>query len=345
VDYVFNPKHYAFVRYSKASRTRSATRSTADRRLSRGSPGLVDTFRDPWNVAANWRWNPGKNLVNEFVVGGNHFTFDFITPTADTSRLEYSTAGFPTGTAITLPESFAVGNLRTLNTLQIVNNTSYNRGAHSFKLGLNVRLQSHEDVRGSVSGGNVTRPSTSVRRRTPSTRAPSTCRATSSRPTIARCSSPASIWLLGRVGQISQGFVSTGSAYAPGGTPFVFATTYPEIDVFLQEHLEAGLESHDRFLDCAGRPSCRPQRRGADTGARTSVWRWAKRRPARSPDRRAPLRRTTSTTSRRPSASRGTRRGAARQVIRANYRLAYDRSTRSPSRRRSCRASRASPPA
>ena len=83
-----------------------------------GQPCLVDTFRDPWNVAANWRWNPANNVVNEFVVGGNHFTFDFITPTAD-----HQPARIHAARQSRCRKSFAVGNLRTLNTLQVVNNT------------------------------------------------------------------------------------------------------------------------------------------------------------------------------------------------------------------------------
>ena len=134
-----------------------------------------------------------------------------------------------------MPESFAVGNLRTLNTLQVVNNTSYNRGAHSFKLGLNVRLQTHEDIRGSVSGSNVT-PSVNFSTTTNTVdptafNLPANIQQANDRPALESSVN----FLLGRVGQISQGFVSTGSAYAPGGTPFVFATTYPEIDVFLQD--------------------------------------------------------------------------------------------------------------
>jgi hypothetical protein len=43
-------------------------------------------------------------------------------------------------------------------------------------------------------------------------------------------------FLLGRIGSLSQGFVSSGSAYGAGGTPFVFDARFPEIDLYLQDN-------------------------------------------------------------------------------------------------------------
>ena len=43
--------------------------------------------RDPYNWAGNWRWNPAGNIVNELVVGQNHFTFDFVSPMADPTQI------------------------------------------------------------------------------------------------------------------------------------------------------------------------------------------------------------------------------------------------------------------
>jgi carboxypeptidase family protein/TonB-dependent receptor-like protein len=318
VDYVFNPKHYTFVRYSKGEQNTICDEVNGGSPPFPGLPCLVDTFRDPWNVAANWRWNPSNNVVNEFVVGGNHFTFDFITPTADTSRLEFS------GAPVTLPESFAVGNLRTLNTLQVVNNTSYNRGAHSFKLGLNVRLQTHEDIRGSVSGSNVTpivNFSTTTNAVDPTAfNLPANIQQANDRPALESSVN----FLLGRVGQVSQGFVSTGSAYAPGGTPFVFATTYPEIDVFLQDTwkpstnltIDLGLRWEAKLSPRNDEGLIRrPNQRVAVGEAPSNALTWID----------APLYDDDKNNFAPSVGFAWDPTGKAKQVIRANYRLAYDR--------------------
>ena len=42
-------------------------------------------------------------------------------------------------------------------------------------------------------------------------------------------------YLLGRVGSISQGFVSQGDVYGPGGTLFNVEANYPEVDFFAQD--------------------------------------------------------------------------------------------------------------
>jgi hypothetical protein len=325
VDYVFNPKHYTFVRFSKGEQN-----TICDQAANGGAPPfeglpcLVDTFRDPWNFAASWRWNPTSNLVNEFVVGRNHFTFDFVTPTADASRLELSTAGFTAGTAPTLPESFAVGNLRTINTLQIVNNTSYIRGAHSFKAGTNIRLQQHEDIRGSVSGSNVT-PIVNFSRATTVVDATAFNLPANIQQANDRVNLESNInFFLGRVGSISQGFVSTGSAYAPGGTPFVIDARYPEFDFYVQDNwkprsnltIDLGLRWELKMSP--GNPQDllrRPNQRVAIDEAPSITLNWVEGNLY-----------DDDVNNFAPSAGFAwDPSGDGRQVVRANYRMAYDR--------------------
>jgi hypothetical protein len=318
VDYVVNPQHYTFVRYSQGEQNTICDSVNTGAPPFPGLPCLVDTFRDPWNVAANWRWNPTSNLVNEFVVGRNHFTFDFVTPTADSSRLELS------GAPITLPESFLVGNLRTINTLQIVNNTSYNRGAHSFKAGTNIRLQQHEDIRGSVSGSNVT-ASTNFSRTTTTVDATAFNLPANIQQANDRVNLESSInFLLGRVGAISQGFVSTGSAYAPGGTPFVIDARYPEFDFYIQDNwkprsnltIDLGLRWELKMAP--GNPQDllrRPNQRVAVNEAPSITLNWVQE-PLYDDD----------VNNFAPSAGFAwDPTGDGKQVVRANYRMAYDR--------------------
>ena len=149
IDHTFNAQHSAFARISKGYQNTLCDSVNGGLERFPGSGCIVNTERSPYNWAGNWRWNPGGSLVNELVVGQNHFTFDFVIPTADTSR---PTIIAPT---ITDPETFDVGNARSIDTWQIVNNLSWLKGAHNLKFGTNVRMQRHTDVRGSVAGQNV----------------------------------------------------------------------------------------------------------------------------------------------------------------------------------------------
>jgi hypothetical protein len=229
IDHTFNPQHSTFVRISKGYQDTLCDSVNGGLERFPGFGCIVNTERSPYNWAANWRWNPGGNLVNEFVVGQNHFTFDFVIPTSDTSR---PTIIAPT---ITDPETFDVGNARTIDTWQVVNNLSWLRGAHSIKLGTNLRMQRHTDVRGSVAGQNVgqyiTFNSTDNTVDPAIFNLPSDIQTANDRPALQNNIN----YLLGRVGRITQGFVQQGDSFAPGGTVFNFEAWFHEFDVYLQD--------------------------------------------------------------------------------------------------------------
>jgi hypothetical protein len=228
IDHNFNARHTAFVRFSKGYQNTICDSVNAGESFFPGQPCLVNTNRSPYNWAANWRWAPRGTLVNELVVGQNHFTFDFINPSADPSQ--------PTLLGpVTVPERFTVGNLRTIDTYQVVNNLSLSRGAHSYRFGTNMRFQRHRDIRGSVAGFNIAPQvnfATGINTVDPATFGiPGTVNTQFDRPALQSHIN----FLLGRVGQISQGFVQRGNTYAPGGTPFNFLSTYPELDFYVQD--------------------------------------------------------------------------------------------------------------
>jgi hypothetical protein len=238
IDHVFNPHHSAFARISRGYQNTLCDSVNGGEPPFAGQPCFVDTNRSPYNWAGNWRWNPGGgNLVNEFVVGQNHFTFDFLNPSVDPAQLTFSAPTFTniaTGT-LQLPEDFTTGNLRTIDTFQVVNNLSWLKGSHSVKFGTNMRFQRHTDIRGSVAGANVSPTvdfSTTVATVDPvAFGIPANMQTANDRPTLQAHVN----FLLGRVGNLRQSFVQQGSAYAPGGTMFNFAANYPEIDVFVQD--------------------------------------------------------------------------------------------------------------
>jgi hypothetical protein len=250
IDHTFNTSHNVFVRYAwgKQNTINDTTNSGAP-----GFPGLppkVNTRRDPRNLAVGHRWRISSSLDNELVVGGNHFTFNFINPSAGAQPFHVVTVN-PTD-----PLDFTVGNLRTINTYQIVDNLSWAKGAHLVKGGINFRYQQHRDVRGSIAGQNA-HPIVNI---AGSGQVTVGCLSGTSGvnasgqeffclPALTAANSPGinnldrtrlqtSINdLLGRVGTITQGFVAdiglTG--FQPGGTLFLNDARYGEYDFYLQD--------------------------------------------------------------------------------------------------------------
>ena len=229
IDHVFDSRNSGFVRISKGYQNTFCDNANGGLAPFDGLSCLVNTTRDPYNWAANWRWNPGSSVVNELVGGVNHFTFDFITPQADPAQVTF--VNLP----ITAPVDHEVGNLRSIDTWQLVDNFSWLRGAHSVKFGTNIRYQRHTDERGSVAGLDVA-PwvdfSTGVNTVDPATFGiPGDINTAFDRPALQTAINT----LLGRVGNISQGFVQRGDAYAPGGTTFLFKAWFPELDFYGQD--------------------------------------------------------------------------------------------------------------
>ncbi len=230
IDHVVNPRHSVFGRMSKGQQNTVCDGGNGGLPTFPGGGCIVNTERSPYNWVGNWRWNPGSSWVNELVAGQNHFKFDFVLPTADASRL---TLALPLGLAN--PETSEFGNLRSIDTYQLVDNLSFLAGAHSFKIGTNIRLQRHRDTRGSVAGFNVSPVvnfSTTINSVDPTIFAlPATIDTVTDRGNL----QSAINLMLGRVGQISQGFVQQGSSYGPGGTLFDFVAHFDEYDFYAQD--------------------------------------------------------------------------------------------------------------
>jgi hypothetical protein len=242
VDQALSTRHYVFGRVAWGEQNTLCDNVNLGLQTYPGLSCTVDTERSPFNIAGSWRWNPGSSIVNELVVGGNHFTFNFVTPEATPGATAYVFSDQASGTQdVTMPQEFQWGNLRTINTYQVVNNTTYVRGAHTFKGGVNIRYQQHEDERGSVGGANVNpivrftsgSGAPSFATVDPTTfQLPSNMQLANDRPALQRAIN----FLLGRVDSISQGFVQQGDGYAPGGTTFIFDSRYPEVDFYLQDN-------------------------------------------------------------------------------------------------------------
>lgn len=236
VDHVLNDKNVLFARVAFGQQNTLCDQVNDGQPRFPDLPCVVNTERSPYNVAVNWRWNPASTVVNELVLGGNHFTFNFVIPTADPARPTFDLSDITSAVRLTVPDEYELGNLRTINTYQLVDNLSWVRGAHNLKFGANLRYQQHKDVRGSVAGLNVNplvNFSTSINTVDPATfRLPVDINTTFDRPALQSYIN----FLLGRVGAISQGFVAEGDQYGPGGTKFVFDARYPELDFYAQDN-------------------------------------------------------------------------------------------------------------
>lgn len=230
VDQVLNDRNTLFVRWSSGHQDTIGDAVNGGLRPFPTAPDVVDTRRNPRNLAVSWRSIPSSHTTNELVLGMNRFTFDFANPDPNfLSNPQWVLNN------VDMPLQNFVGNLRALTTLQTVDNFTYVRGAHTFKAGINFRFQRHIDRRGSVAGFNV-QPladlSTTVDTVDPvAFNLPGNINTKFDLPTLKATVND----LLGRVGSITQGFVSSGDQFSPAGSIYSFDQRLPAYDAYGQD--------------------------------------------------------------------------------------------------------------
>lgn len=225
-DYILNDKNTLFARISWGYQNTLCDRVNGGAPFFPGQACPVNTNRDPINYAFNWRTNPTSRLTNELVVGRNYFGFDFVNPGAQVNGINLSGPVY-------IPEALGFGNARKLNTWQFVDNLSYFAGAHSLKFGVNFRLATHNDVRGSVGGENITTQA-DFSRLVNSVNAATFGLPSDIQQANDRVALESSInFLLGRVGSVGRGFVAQGDTFA--ATPYDFKATFNEYDFYFQD--------------------------------------------------------------------------------------------------------------
>lgn len=232
VDYAMNERNNFYVRYAQGRQTSLGDSANGGRPIFPNSPNLVDTKRDPINLAVNYRWNPTPRLINEFILGLNKFAFDFATPTPDPAY-NFSFITIPTANT-----NFVL-NARRLQTWQFVDNVTFDFSPHVFKTGLNFRFGRHIDDRSSVAGIQI-EPLVSFGGAAGYTgfNLP-TAGATSINANDLTTLQNALNNQLGRVNNVSTAFVSdpnNPSQFAPLGTRWGFTATYPELDYYAQDN-------------------------------------------------------------------------------------------------------------
>ncbi|MBA3765508.1 MAG: carboxypeptidase regulatory-like domain-containing protein [Acidobacteria bacterium] len=259
IDHNFNDRNAVYVRYAQGSQNTLGDPGNGN--INRGfagdsnggpqafpnSPRNVDTFRTPKNLAVNYRWTPAATVTNELVVGFNRFGFSFnnADPNAEKNPPFYFNCPVP-GTSgcldITNPldSSPPVNNARKLRVYQLVDNLSWIRGSQTLKFGTNIRYQQHIDDRGSVAGllitpfvdfSRITNPVDPTIFGLPPASGANSINAND----LPRLQSLVNT-LLGRVGNIAQGFVATSDdAFGAANTRFNFDARYPEYDFYAQD--------------------------------------------------------------------------------------------------------------
>ena len=226
IDQVVNSKNVFYARFAWGSDDSNCDIVNVGQPIFPGTPCLVNTVREPRNIAGNWRWTPSAHLTNELVVGQNNFGALFGSP-ADLNKVTWIT------TPVDNTRQFDFGNQRTVTTWQFVDNLAYARGAHTFKTGFNLRQVREQDNRGGVAGLNATEEvnfSTAINTVDPTTFGlPTDLNTSFDRPNFQTNIN----FLLGRVGEFHQGFAAQNGTFVK--TPFLFDTRYPEYEFYGQD--------------------------------------------------------------------------------------------------------------
>jgi hypothetical protein len=239
LDFKLRDNSQLYVRYAQGAQNSFGDSANAGRPIFPDSPNFVDTFRAPKNLAVNWRYSPTSRLVNEFIFGVSKFEFSFLTPHPDPAL------PFAFLNPATANTNFSY-NARGVRTLQYIDNVTYVRGAHTFRGGLNFRFSRHTDDRSGVASSAI-EPIVTFSGTAGGTAGfglpaagTSTVAGINSNDLTRLQNTVAD--LLGRVGTISQGFVSdpdNPSAFAPAGTRWINQHHYPELDFYFQDNWRA----------------------------------------------------------------------------------------------------------
>src|SRR5215207_5711251 len=234
VDHSFNDRNQIYVRYAQGEQNTFGDNGNAGLRSFPDSPfNRTDTFRNPKNVAVNYRWTPTGRVTNEFVVGRNSFAFLFTNP--DPNPVPYI-LNLPRDPFSVVP---TIDNQREITTWQFVDNISFVSGAHTFRGGTNLRFQKHDDIRSAVGGINVNLQvnfSRTVNTIPASFNLPNTTGANAINNTDRNNLQSAINDLLGRYGGFSRAFVAADdSAFEPAGSHFTYVSKYDEYDFYFQD--------------------------------------------------------------------------------------------------------------
>ncbi len=231
-DFKLDDQNAFYVRWAMGSQTSFGDSGNGGRPIFPTSPNFVDTGRTPKNLAINWRWSPTARFTNEVVFGYSRFGFKFETPTPD-PLLPFAFINAAT------PNTNFSYNARFLRTWQFVDNITFDFSPHTIKAGANLRFGRHTDDRSSVSGSAI-EPIVSFSGAGGYTGygLPAAGATSINATDLTRLQNTIND-LIGRVGTISQAFVSNGGGWEPAGTRWINRAFYNEYDFYVQDNWRA----------------------------------------------------------------------------------------------------------
>lgn len=229
-DFNLRSNSLLYVRYAQGSQSSFGDSANAGRPIFPGSPNFVDTSRTPKNLAVNWRWSPTPTVTNEAIFGISKYFFTFATPNPDPS-LPFAFLNPAT------PNTNFSYNARGVRTLQYIDNLTFIRGPHTFRGGINFRFNRHKDDRSSVAGSAIEPVVTFSTTAASFTgfNLPAAGSTSINSTDLSRLQSTIAD-LLGRIGSVSQAFVSDGNSFSPAGTRWINKAEYTELDFYFQDN-------------------------------------------------------------------------------------------------------------
>lgn len=234
-DFKINDNNSFYIRYAQGQQNTVGDAGNGGLQSFPGYPNKVDTFRDPKNLAFNYRWSPTAKFTNEFVAGFNNFAFSFNNPdpnweTNPAFVFNLATDPYSNGAA--------VNNARRLKTYQFVDNMTFDFSPHVIKAGINFRFGKQIDDRSGVAGIATTLAANFSSSTNP---VPAAYNVTTLTPGINSTDLTRLRNLIndmvGRYGTVSRAFVanSDASAFASAGSRWDFEANYPEYDFYVQD--------------------------------------------------------------------------------------------------------------
>ena len=232
IDHIFSPRSAIYGRWYSGHQNTYGDAVNGGLQIFPGGPNTDNTFRQPRNFAFNWRFTPTANTTNEFLIGFNRFGYQFVNPAiAQTAATPFNF------NLVAAPESSYLSNNRYLTTYQLVDNYTWVKGQHILKAGTNLRYGREIDHRGSIGSldaiPQVTFDIADNPVDTAAFNTPGNINQTFDLPTLQNSVND----LLGRIGQIQAGYVSTSDsqAFKPAGSLLLMDHRWPEYDFYVQD--------------------------------------------------------------------------------------------------------------
>ena len=225
LDYVLSANHRVFFRYSRQFNESIDSLNNAEQRY----PGLPDGRQGGarWGFGAGSDWTITPTVINEFRIGRQSASVDFIRP--------YREGGIAViSNLYTDPINNGLGQGRNSPVFDMTDNMTMLRGKHTLKAGFSFRrvLQYGYNYGGIYPDVNLSR--TSPGNAPPATFGPAVGQqglTSAQRQVFEGLFND----VLGRVGQVSQTFYSDLAKFQAGGTPRIRNTVFKDLGIFFQD--------------------------------------------------------------------------------------------------------------